>query len=134
MAKKPVTMAMRDEDLKALDEFAVPRRLSRGDAVGVLLEERQASPIPSSPKGGPDVTLAEAGDIAKAIKAEALKQALRLTEKRLGVAPVQIEGDAVVQEPTSEKTEKDPMDQSVDYEYADDPSPDVQDQRRKGKR
>ncbi len=31
-------MSLRDEDLVALDEFAAARRLTRGDAVGVLLE------------------------------------------------------------------------------------------------
>lgn len=38
MAKRPVTMSLREDDLKALDEFAAARRLTRGDAVGVLLE------------------------------------------------------------------------------------------------
>ena len=141
VAKKPVTMAMRDEDLQALDEFALPRRLSRGDAVGVLLEERgqpdkKQAFSPPKPSPGPDLS---PGDLAAAIKAEALKQALRITEKRLGVAPVEIAGDAVVpgEEPTymePEKLQKDEMDQSTEYDYDQGPAPDVEDQRRKGRR
>lgn len=122
MAKKPVTMAMRDEDLKALDEFAVPRRLSRGDAVGVLLEERVA--VPTSPSVASRAEVADAGDIARAIKAEALKQALKLTEKRLGVSPVVIEGDQVVPAGDEDtyienlkKKEPDGFDQSPEKEW-----------------
>ena len=45
MARKPVTMAIAEEDLLKLDEFRKARRLDRGDAVGMLLEMVE--------KGGP---------------------------------------------------------------------------------
>ncbi len=38
MAKKPITIAIREDDLRRLDAFAAARRLSRGEAVGMLLD------------------------------------------------------------------------------------------------
>jgi hypothetical protein len=39
VAKVAVTMSLRQEDLSRLDELASDRRLTRGDAVGFLLDE-----------------------------------------------------------------------------------------------
>lgn len=99
MAKRPVTMSLRDEDLALLDAFAAERRLTRGDAVGVLLEG--SIPHAKSPLmgGGSKFEKSESAgpvdpvELAKAVKAEALRQALRMTEKRVGVKHVVVDGD-----------------------------------------
>lgn len=99
MAKRPVTMSLRDEDLALLDAFATERRLTRGDAVGVLLEGTfspqkppRVAEVPTFEKSE-NVGPVDAVELAKAVKAEALRQALRMTEKRVGVKPVVVDGD-----------------------------------------
>lgn len=102
MAKRPVTMSLRDEDLATLDALAAEHRLSRGDAVGMLLEGRLTPQKPSRVADVPTLEKSESVDpveLAKALKAEALKQALRMTEKRVGVKPVVVEGDELKPDP-----------------------------------
>lgn len=93
-------MSLRDEDLEKLDALAAEHRLSRGDAVGMLLEGRLSPPKPSREVAEvPTLEKSETvdhQDIAKAVKAEALRQALLITEKKFGVKPVAIEGDRLV--------------------------------------
>ena len=103
MAKRPVTMSLRDEDLVLLDAFAAERRLTRGDAVGMLLESTTSPQKPSRVVEEPTFEKNESAgpidpvELARAVKAEALKQALRMTEKRVGVQPVEVDGDGLTQ-------------------------------------
>lgn len=117
MAKRPVTMSIRDEDLVKLDSLAASRRLTRGDAVGVLLEiverggpvvrgpehfgfEKKENTNPLGHVGGSLLPQSDSPeDLAKRIKAEGLKVALKMTEKRLGVTPVTVVGDEVRPQP-----------------------------------
>lgn len=105
MAKRPVTMSLRDEDLALLDAFAAERRLTRGDAVGILLEGTSSPQKPSRVVEEPTFEKNESAgpidpvELARAVKAEALKQALRMTEKRVGVKPVVVDGDEVKLDP-----------------------------------
>ena len=93
MPKMSVAFAL---DVKELERFDRWRgQDSRGLALTKLLDfaegkytvtpvlEKKEDPGPS------------AEELAKAIKAEGLKQALRLTEKRVGVTPVVVDGDEV---------------------------------------
>ena len=103
MAKRPVTMSLRDEDLVLLDAFGAERRLTRGDAVGMLLEGTTSPQKPSRVVEEPTFEKNESAgpidpvELARAVKAEALKQALRMTEKRVGVKPVEVDGDGLKQ-------------------------------------
>lgn len=126
MAKKPVTLALRPEDLARLDAFASARRLSRGEAVGMLLDLERGShkkplvePV-TARSAQPDVGGAytvtkganfeknevpepdqakvsdQVAELQKQMKLEATKMALRMTEKKHGVTPVEVVGDEVV--------------------------------------
>ena len=88
MAKRPVTMAIREEDLVALDHLAGQHRVSRGDAVGLLLSGRLSIPKPS-PDDDPDY-IPPAPRLAKAAAVLAAVQA------KVGVRPVVPEGDSLV--------------------------------------
>ncbi len=98
-------MSLRDEDLTTLDALAAEHRLSRGDAVGMLLEGRLSPQKPSRVVEVPTLEKSEnvgpvdPVELAKAVKAEALRQALRMTEKRVGVKPVLVEGDELKPDP-----------------------------------
>lgn len=87
-------MSLRDEDLAALDAFAGARRLTRGDAVGVLLETYGKSPVGSGRPSDddPEYIPPPPPDAKKALARAVLEQAQKYT----GVQPVKVFGDEVV--------------------------------------
>lgn len=137
MARKPVTMAIAEEDLLKLDEFRKARRLDRGDAVGVLLEFHSAQG--NATEGLRQLVAEAAPAIArqaldlKALKLATGKAVLGAVEQAQGVVPVAIVGDELVQDdadgyddPGSVETQGDNIpqrvidrsgDQSTDFDF-----------------
>ncbi len=71
--------------------------------MGVLLEGTPLTRKPSRVAEVPTLEKSETAghvdpvELAKAVKAEALRQALRMTERRVGVKPVVVDGDGLKQ-------------------------------------
>lgn len=138
MAKVPVTISIRQEDLLQLDAFAGERRLTRGDAVGVLLEAH-AGTLGGIRLDDPDYVPPP----PNRTKLDRGREALARATAKTGAAPVAIVGDEVVKgvdespwvAPDPPKP-RDPFDQSPEWDdsYAQDPPQDDVDQRRKGRR
>jgi len=96
MAKKPVTMSIREEDLSRLDEFALVRRLSRGDAVGVLLDS-YVEPVPGVRSSQTINTVPLSPPVGiKDLRLHVGKKVLEATQEYVGVAPVSLEGEELV--------------------------------------
>lgn len=138
MAKIPITISIRLEDLERLDAFAGERRLTRGDAVGMLLDERQD--LPGVALGDPEYIPPP----PNRTRLDRAREGLARAEAKVGAEPVLVVDDEVrrgdpvpLRVPEKLKT-RDPYSQVEEYPGAedavDDPSPDVQDQRRKGRR
>jgi len=87
MAKRPVTMSLRDDDLALLDEFAGARRLTRGDAVGVLLENYQRSLATGQRDSDPEYVPPPPPPNARMALGRAV---LEQAQKYTGVHPVEV--------------------------------------------
>lgn len=115
MAKVPLTISIRQEDLVRLDAYAGERRLTRGDAVGMLLDEREG------PVGGDDPDYVPPPPNRSRL--ERAKDALASGEAKLGIHPTDVYGNGsasrggeIVSHPPQILKKRDPLDQSSEYD------------------
>jgi hypothetical protein len=117
VAKVPLTISIRQEDLRKLDTFAGERRLTRGDAVGVLLEEFEKQTVSK--------TLSNHSDDPDYIphppnrsRLDRAKEMLAAGEATLGIHPTEMfDSPGVILPHTPQIFKKrDPMDQSSEYD------------------